>query len=115
MSQPNKRGNIIKETEQYIQNKSFDEDFDVLVTEGLEYDPSGKLLRKTTDALTTRIDEVDANTTYIGRAAIGSATSSAVWRIKKIVVSGTVTSILWADGDMNFDNIWDNRTTLTYY
>lgn len=61
-----------------------------------------------------RIDEVDANTTYLGIAQIGSSESAAVWQIKKIVVSGTVTSILWADGNDNFDNSWSNRATLSY-
>jgi hypothetical protein len=51
--------------------------------------------------------------TYVGKAAIGSATSSAVWQIKKIdESSGTV--ITWADGNSSFDNIWDNRASLTY-
>lgn len=39
MSNPNKRAIKIKETEQYIQNQSFDEDFNVLVTENLVYNP----------------------------------------------------------------------------
>lgn len=62
---------------------------------------------------TTRIDEASATVTYIGDATIGSATSVASWRIKKIdTTSGT--SITFADGDGNFDNIWNNRASLTY-
>ncbi len=51
--------------------------------------------------------------TYVGQAAIGSLTSSAVWQIKKLdETSGSI--ITWADGDDSFDNIWDNRASLTY-
>jgi hypothetical protein len=49
---------------------------------------------------------------YLGEAAIGSATSSAVWRIKKID-STTGTSITWA-GTGTFDQVWDNYASLTY-
>lgn len=61
-----------------------------------------------------KVDQVDASTTYIGESAITIATSSPFWRIRKISVSGTVSSILWADGDENFDNVWDDRTSLLY-
>lgn len=49
---------------------------------------------------------------YIGEAAIGSATSSAVWRVKKID-STTGITITWA-GTGVFDQVWDNYLTLTY-
>ena len=52
---------------------------------------------------------------YIGEAAPGTAVTSALWRIKKLGYSGTdATSITWADGNTNFDNVWDDRATLTY-
>ncbi|HHE64449.1 MAG TPA: hypothetical protein ENL09_00310 [Bacteroidetes bacterium] len=60
------------------------------------------------------IDEPDANTAYYGFAEPGSSTSDPVWRIMKKVVSGTVTAYLWADGDTNFDNVWDSRASLSY-
>lgn len=65
---------------------------------------------------TTRIDDAGSGVTYFGEAAAGSATSAAVWRIRKITDSGTPTdtSILFADGDTNFDGVWDNRAALTY-
>lgn len=53
-----------------------------------------------------------ANVTYIGKAAIGTATSAASWQISKIDESGTVTSITWSGS--GFTAIWDNRTALTY-
>lgn len=62
----------------------------------------------------TRIDEVSASVTYIGKAIPGSTTAEAVWSIQKMVVTGTETSFEWADGNPLFDNIWDNRAGLTY-
>ncbi len=61
-----------------------------------------------------RIDDVsELDTTYIGKADIGSSTSASVWQIHKVdETSGNI--FLWADGNDNFDNIWDNRTSLTY-
>ena len=50
---------------------------------------------------------------YVGEASIGTATSAASWRIKKVdSASGII--IQWADGNASFDNIWDNRASLTY-
>lgn len=61
-----------------------------------------------------RIDDVSATVSYIGRALVGTATNTAAWQIMKVEVSGTVTSIKTADSNDKFDNIWDNRTSLTY-
>jgi hypothetical protein len=68
-----------------------------------------------TPPLTTRVDEVDANTFYVGKAAIGSAETAAVWQIKKGIKVGTETKILdpVTTGD-TFVNRWDQRTTITY-
>ena len=62
----------------------------------------------------TLIDEPTAGVMYIGKAATGSATSAAVWQVKKLTESGTQTSILFADGSNSFTNIWDARASLTY-
>ena len=52
---------------------------------------------------------------YIGIASPGTATSAASWKIKKLIYTGTnVTSVIWADGDLNFDNIWNNYASLSY-
>lgn len=64
-----------------------------------------------------QLDDVSTTgVTYIGKAAIGSSASSAVWQIKKIDETGTPIDmvITWADGNANFDNIWSNRLSLTY-
>ncbi|OHB12916.1 MAG: hypothetical protein A3G46_01625 [Candidatus Zambryskibacteria bacterium RIFCSPLOWO2_12_FULL_39_16] len=54
------------------------------------------------------VGEVD----YVGEAAIGTATSASSWRIKK-VDSTTGIIIQWA-GTGVFDQVWDNRASLSY-
>jgi hypothetical protein len=63
-----------------------------------------------------RIDYSGISPIFIGEAPPGSLTSDPVWRIRQIVyVPGPNPSqIIWADGDTNFDNIWDNRASLSY-
>ncbi len=66
----------------------------------------------------TLIDETTTtNVTYIGKAVpTGSAiaTSSAVWQITRIDESTSPTTIKYADGDLLFTHIWDDRVTETY-
>jgi len=68
----------------------------------------------TEPALAQIVDDYStADTIYVCEAKVGSLSSSPVWRIKKIVsTQGAVTT--WADGNADFDNIADNRTSLTY-
>ncbi len=68
-------------------------------------------------ATTIRIDYNGGNTAiYIGWAAPGALTSDSVWRISKHAydVAENLTSSIWADGDTNFDNEWDERASLSY-
>lgn len=68
-------------------------------------------LQEAHDNYTTLIDDTStADVIYIGKAQPGTATSAALWRIKKINDS----SVLFADSNDKFDNIWDNRVSLTY-
>ena len=64
------------------------------------------------------VDFVDASDLiYVGEALPGSTTASASWRIKKIdlnVGTDSDIGIRYADGDSNFNNIWDNHLSLTY-
>ncbi len=62
-------------------------------------------------ALSVRLDE-GATYTYVGNAAPGSSTADAVWQIKRITNADT--TVLFADGNSNFDNIYDDRASLTY-
>lgn len=57
-------------------------------------------------------DTSTTNVTYVGKAAIGSATSASVWQIQKIDET-TGMSITWA-GTALFTAKWDDRTTETY-
>lgn len=60
-----------------------------------------------------RLDSTStANVIYVGIAAVGSLTASAAWQVKKIdQTSGVV--ITWA-GSAAYNQVWDNRTSLTY-
>lgn len=59
------------------------------------------------------LDEASATVTYVGKATTGSSTGAAVWQVQKLdSTSGLV--ITWADGDALFNNVWDNRASLTY-
>ena len=49
---------------------------------------------------------------YVGEAAIGTATSAASWRIKR--VDSTTGMILQWAGTGVFDQVWDNRAILSY-
>lgn len=57
-------------------------------------------------------DTTTTNVTYVGKAAIGSATSASVWQIQKIDET-TGMSITWA-GTGLFTVKWDDRTTESY-
>lgn len=61
-----------------------------------------------------RIDDTTtANVTYLGKATVGSSEGDAVWQIQKLdETSGLIKT--WADSDADYDNIWTNRSSLTY-
>ena len=64
---------------------------------------------------TLQLDEIVGNITYIGEAIVGSLTSTASWRIKRLDESGNPEIIIkWADGSSGFTQIWDDRLSLTY-
>jgi hypothetical protein len=63
--------------------------------------------------LTLLLDQVSATLSYIGEAAPASSTSAPVWRIRKLDTTAGV-NLLYADGNIKFDNVWDNRASLTY-
>jgi len=78
---------------------------------------SGDLLteiRVLNGAYAMQTDAASATVTYKGWAAPGTATNAASWRIERITETSGDFSIQFADGDRNFDNIWDNRAALSY-
>jgi len=64
------------------------------------------------------ITKTSGSTEYIAEAPAGSSSADDVWRcrrITKVTAGGVTTSTLeWADGDTNFNNIADNLLTLSY-
>lgn len=62
-----------------------------------------------------RVDFVGATIIYRGEATVGTLDSAPLWRVRRITLNseGDATTE-WADGNSNFDNIWDNRASLSY-
>lgn len=65
-------------------------------------------------SLVKRVDEASATVTYVGQAQDGSDIGDPVWQIQRITSSGGATEIEWGDGNNDFDNVWDDRSSLTY-
>lgn len=63
----------------------------------------------------TRLDVVSDTVTYVGKAPPGTATNAAAWQVYRMTsnAEGDLT-IEYADGDGEFDNVWNDRATLTY-
>ena len=60
------------------------------------------------------VDEVSENEIYVGISEPWRATSDAVWQIKKITTSWTITRVEFANWTLDFNKIRDNRTTYSY-
>lgn len=64
------------------------------------------------------IDNVDANTIYIGYAMIWVGENEPKWKIKKVVTTWTVTRFKYPitswKPNKNFAFAWNDRLTLTY-
>jgi len=59
-------------------------------------------------------DFTNPNAMYYGYAPAGTLASAASWKIKKTTVVGSILTDTYADGNLNYDNIWNNRASLTY-
>jgi hypothetical protein len=67
-------------------------------------------------ALAVRVDDVGGtpDVTYVGEANPGSLTSDPVWRIKRLTDDGTeFITTEWVNSGA-FNQIWDDRVSLTY-
>ena len=53
---------------------------------------------------------------YVGQAAAGATSASAVWRITKLTYdgSGRQTAVRHANGSDGYDFVWNDRTTYDY-
>lgn len=67
-----------------------------------------------TGSLITLVDEASATVTYVGYASPGTLEASSTWKIQKITISGSITTVLFAEGDDNFDKVWNDRASYTY-
>lgn len=56
------------------------------------------------------------NLVYLGRAAPGTAKSAAGWQIQRLPVDGlnNTTDCQFANGVTAFDQVWNNRASLSY-
>ena len=79
-----------------------------------EVDNSGNVTVEQLSTLTpTWIDSPDSNTTYIGYSTDGNKANPTT-AIYKIVKDGTLTEFYVISSGTAFNQIWDNRATLTY-
>lgn len=69
-------------------------------------------------ALPTRstllFDGESTTVNYVGEASSNVSTSQPSWRIKRITYTGNSIAIHFADGNPEFDNVWDDRAILSY-
>ena len=63
-----------------------------------------------------RVDFVGDTVIYRGEAAIGTAESSAAWRIRRITFVGADEDVVeeWAEGTGSFIHAWEDRAILSY-
>jgi len=101
------------QSEQGVLNESRDELFKVLAMLPVEWDGGTKIFRAQSSNVAVRFDPTNDPILYLGKAPIGTTTSDAKWQISKLDTSSGFVKT-WADGDADFDNVWDNRTSLTY-
>lgn len=100
-------------SEQSILEKVYDAVYKALSVQLYGFDGQN-IQRMAADALAQKIT-VSGSITYIGIAAPGTEQSTAKWQCQMIdnSVAGT-TTITWADGNAEFDNIATDLTALTY-
>lgn len=64
--------------------------------------------------LTVRLDQVSDTLFYVGKALIGKVDSDANWLIVKYTQTGSILKSEYANGSEAFDQVWNDRATLTY-
>lgn len=63
---------------------------------------------------TFAIDEASGTVTYIGVSKPGTGTDEARWQVRRITKTGNVTVFQFSDSNDRYDNVWDDRTSLSY-
>ena len=62
-----------------------------------------------------RVDFITDNLLYRGEADPGKLDSESAWRIRRITIgSDNDVTEEWANGDANYNKIWDNRLSYAY-
>lgn len=89
---------------QEIFNQVYDEVSQALRTK----DGTSKTIRLAYDA--------DGNLIYKGEAEVGSGTTEPKWQIQKFFydANGNLTAVLFAEGDAEYNKVWDNRESYNY-
>jgi hypothetical protein len=64
-------------------------------------------------ALQFAVDSGTSTTLYLASAKVASDTSDPVWQIQRFTTASGVQNT-WADGNAAYDNVWDNRESLSY-
>lgn len=64
--------------------------------------------------LTVRLDQVSDTLFYVGKALIGKVDTDANWLVIRYTQTGNVLMSEYANGSEAFNQVWDDRTTLTY-
>ena len=120
MALPNRQSKSPQhKSEQQVQNWSFDDLFKVLAVVNMQHYPDStteSIVRETTPHLVSAMAyDSNGNVEYIGKTTPGTSKATAGWQIKKFSYTGSnVTDIQYSDGDIEFDNIWNNRESLSY-
>lgn len=89
----------------------------LVVTTGIQGPPGagGATQQEIEGLYASKVDFITEDEFYRGEAEPGSSSSGAVWRIRYVVIAsdGDIVTT-WADGNSDFDNVWDDRLSLTY-
>jgi hypothetical protein len=64
--------------------------------------------------LTVRLDQVSDTLFYVGKALIGKVDTDANWLIVRYTQTGSILKSEYANGSEAFDQVWNDRATLTY-
>lgn len=65
-------------------------------------------------AYAIRLDEVSDTLFYVGKAEVGRLDSGAQWQIVRYTTTGSILKGEYANGSESFDQVWNDRATLTY-
>jgi len=102
-------------TSQTIDNYDFDKQYGISRKAQYVYNPatdSFEAVDVTGKVMKTKIT-TSGDITYVAKAPVGTAESEDKWQAKKVEVSGSDTTITWADSG-KFTQVATDLTALTY-